>query len=189
MSQLSAETKHHILLEYSRDDPTRSFAALAERHGIAGGRDVVRRWHDRWDQTEASLEHRPVSGRPRLLSGEEVQQLVLDPVVAANRAHRPIHYTELIAGVAAAAAAEPSPRTVRHYGHDECGIRDKHTIKRTEDECECNTVLRIGPCCVVVALTLLQCPLCCVSRLPRFGASFSESTSAASCSWMKQQCD
>jgi hypothetical protein len=156
MSQLGAETKHHILLEYSPDDPTRSFAALAERHEIAGGRQTVWLWHQRWDGTAESLERHSGSGRPRILSEEEVQQHVLEPVVAANRAHRPIHYPEVTAGIAAAAAAEPSPRTVRRYGHDECGIRDKHTIKRTEDECEYNRALRFASRCIVVALTLSE---------------------------------
>src|SRR5680860_1328418 len=53
MKHLSVEAKHHILLEYSAADATRSFAALAARHHIKGGREAVRQWHLRWNGTAA----------------------------------------------------------------------------------------------------------------------------------------
>src|SRR5262249_23292849 len=74
MSHFTAGEKHHILLEYAPQDHTRSFAALAERHSVAGGKEVVREWHQRWDGTKESLEHRAGAGRPRILSAEEVDE-------------------------------------------------------------------------------------------------------------------
>ncbi len=37
MPHLSADAKHHILLDYCPHDTTRSFAALASRHAVKGG--------------------------------------------------------------------------------------------------------------------------------------------------------
>src|SRR6185312_12901126 len=51
MPHLSAEAKHHILLEYSPRSPTHSLSALAARHSIAGGERTVRNWLQRWDGT------------------------------------------------------------------------------------------------------------------------------------------
>src|SRR6185437_16077306 len=72
MSHLSAEAKHHILLEYTPGDSTRSFAALARRHTIRGGKGTLSRWHSRWDRTPASLERKAGSGKTSLLSAEQV---------------------------------------------------------------------------------------------------------------------
>jgi transposase len=96
MKQFSAEAKQHILLEYRAHSPTHSFPALAERHGIGGGADTVRKWHARWDGTPQSMQHRAVSGRPRALSRREVQQQVRAPILRANRTHRAVHYTQLV---------------------------------------------------------------------------------------------
>src|SRR5688500_680714 len=96
MRQLSAETKHHILLEYSPHDINRSFAALARRHAVKGGERLLRLWHSRWNGTPASLEHRAGAGRPRILSKAQVAQHIGTPIRAANRAHRAIHYPDLL---------------------------------------------------------------------------------------------
>jgi hypothetical protein len=73
MPQLSAEAKHHILLEYAANDATRSFADLAARHAVKGGERVLRNSHQRWDGTPASLQHKRGAGRPRALNSTQVQ--------------------------------------------------------------------------------------------------------------------
>jgi hypothetical protein len=55
MPHLSAEAKHHILLEYAPHSATHSLAALAARHAVKGGKRVLLRWHQQWDGTAASL--------------------------------------------------------------------------------------------------------------------------------------
>ena len=149
MSQLSAETKHHILLEYSPRSTDHSFAALAARHSIGGGADVVRHWHIRWDGTAASLERREGSGRPRTLRSRQVQQHVRAPIQRANRAHKAVHYTDLLAKVRQRTGTEVSLQTLRRYGKKELGAKQKHTRKRTADESECTHT-----CCAVAALLL-----------------------------------
>lgn len=134
MPHLSPEAKHHILLEYSPHDTTRSFTALARRHAIKGGAQVIRLWHRRWNGTPASLQEQPRSGRPRVLSRAQVQRHIATPIRAAHRAHRSIQYTDLLPRVRAAAGAEVSLRTVQHYGKQELKAKQQRGVKRTAEE-------------------------------------------------------
>ncbi len=143
MPQLSAEAKHHILLEYAPHDTARSFAALARRHAVKGGHETVRRWWLRWNGSAASLQAKPRSGRPRLLSGAQVRQHVRAPILAANRAHRTIHYPDLLPRVRAATGKQLTLRTLQDYGERELGAKQKHSKKRTAEESECNRTAEI----------------------------------------------
>jgi hypothetical protein len=134
MRHLSAETKHHILLEYSPHDSTRSFAALARRHAVKGGERVVRRWYASWDGTPASLQERDRPGRPRSLSAAQVARHLATPIRAANRAHRAIHYSDLVPRVRAATDTQVSPRTLRRYGKQELHAKQRRGVKRTAEE-------------------------------------------------------
>ncbi len=134
MLHFSAEVKHHILLEYSPQDTTRSFAALARRHAVKEGERVVRRWHARWNGGPVSLERKRGTGKVRLLSRAQVQRHIATPIRHANRAHRAIHYPDLMHRVRAATGTEVSLRTVRRYGEEELGARKSRGIKRTAEE-------------------------------------------------------
>lgn len=134
MPHLSAETKHHILLEYSPGDSTHSFAALAHRHAVKGGARLLRFWHSRWNGTPASLERRPGTGSARLLSRAQVARHIATPIRHANRAHRAIHYPDLLPRVRAATGTEVSLRTLRRYGKQDIGVKQKRGIKRTAEE-------------------------------------------------------
>jgi transposase len=136
MSHLSAEAKHHILLEYSPHYTTYSFAALARRHAIKGGHETVRQWHRRWDGTVQSLKEKQKTGRPRILSRAEVSRHVRVPILAANRFHRAIHYTTLLPSVKAKTGKEISIQTLRRIGKEELGAKQKRSKKRTADESE-----------------------------------------------------
>lgn len=137
MPQLSANAKHHILLEYTPRSTTHTFAALARRHAVKGGERVIRRWHQLWDGTPASLERRQGSGRARVLNRSQVSRHVRAPILAANRAHRAIHYSELLPAVRQKTGTEVSLRSLQRYGKEELGGRDKQSKKRTADESEC----------------------------------------------------
>lgn len=136
MAHLDANTKHHILLEYSPHGRDRSFAALALRHQIAGGARTVQRWHSRWDGTPQSLEEGERSGRPRVLSKREVTRHVTAPIRNSNRAARPVRYPKLLPQVQAATGKELSLRTLQRYGHEEAGGRQTRGKKRTAQERE-----------------------------------------------------
>lgn len=147
MPHLSPLTKHHILLEYSRDDTTRSFTVLAARHSIAGGWRVLLRWHQRWDGTPQSLQRKAGSGKQSALSRVHISRHVRAPILAANRAHRAISYTQLLPTVRAKTGVELSLRTLQRYGKEGHGAKHKHSKKRTAAESECNaTCERLHAC-------------------------------------------
>lgn len=135
MPHIDANSKHHILLEYSADDHTRSFAALARRHAIKGGASVVKRWHDRWDGSPHSLEEKARPGRPRLLSRAQVTRHIAAPIRNRNRSGVRARYTELLPQVQAATGRQISLRTLQQYGHDDLEVRKTRGKKRTTEEC------------------------------------------------------
>lgn len=139
MPHLSPEAKHHILLEYAPHSTTHSLAALARRHAVQGGERTLRNWLRRWDGSPASLQEQPRTGRPRMLSRAQVSRHVRAPILAANRAHRAIHYTELLPRVQAATGAEVSLRSLQRYGKEELGGRHTPSKKRTAAESECSS--------------------------------------------------
>ncbi len=137
MKQFAPEHKHSILLEYTPRSTTHSFAALAARHGVAGGERVVRRWHQQWDGTARSLQHKAGAGRPRALNRREVQQHVRTPILRANRAHKAVHYSQLLPQVQQKTGKDLSARTLRRYGKEELGAKQRRGKKRTAEESEC----------------------------------------------------
>jgi hypothetical protein len=97
----------------------------------------VQRWHERWDGAATSLQRKAGGGRPRALSRKEVQQHVRAPILRANRAHRAVHYPSLLSSVCEKTGKIVSPRTLRRYGHEELGARQRRGKKRAADESEC----------------------------------------------------
>lgn len=138
MPHFTAEAKHAILLEYSPHHADRSLAALAQRHGVAGGRRTLQNWLSRWDRTPASLQRKAGGGRPRALTAAQVSRHVRAPILAANRAHRAVHYTTLLPRVRVATGTELSIQTLRRYGKEQLAASQRRTKKRTSAECECN---------------------------------------------------
>jgi len=136
MPHLSAESKHHILLEYAPRSATHSLAALAARHAIAGGERTLRNWLQRWDGSAASLERKAGSGKARVLSRAEVSRHVRAPILAANRTHRAISYAALLPRVQAATGKTLTLRTLQDYGKKELGAKQRRGKKRTAEESE-----------------------------------------------------
>jgi transposase len=149
MKQFPPAQQHSILLEYSPRSTTHSFAALAERHGVPGGKRTVQRWDQRWDGTARSLEHKAGAGRPRALSKQEVQQHVRAPILRANRAHKPMHYSKLLPEVQRKTGKELSIQTLRRYGKEELNAKQRRSKKRTAEESE-RTHTGEGANCVVL---------------------------------------
>jgi hypothetical protein len=144
MTHLSAEAKHPILLEYQAGDNTRSFAALARCHAVKGGGPTIGRWHSRWDGSPASLQERARSGRPRALSAQQVARHIRAPILAANRAHRAIHYPDLLDSVRTSTGADLSLPTLRRYGKEGTGAKQQRGKKRTAEESECTHTAETG---------------------------------------------
>jgi hypothetical protein len=85
MRHFSADCKHNILSEYARYSRTHGFEALALRHLVPGGAQVIAQWYQRWNGTVDSLKENPGRGRPRLLTRAEVSRHVRPRILAANR--------------------------------------------------------------------------------------------------------
>jgi transposase len=136
MREFTPQHKHNILTHYCAGVRGSGFAALARRFAVKGGAGVILRWHVRWDGTPASLQEQPRSGRPRTLSRAEISRHVRAPLLAANRAHRAVHYTTLLPAVRAKTGKELSLRTLRRYGKEQLGAKQKRSKKRTAGESE-----------------------------------------------------
>ena len=134
MREYTPQHKHKILTHYRAGVRECEFTALARRFAVAGGAKTIRRWHDRWNGTIASLQDKPRSGRPRILSRAEVSRHVRAPILAANRAHRAVHYTDLLPRVQEKTGKHMSLRSLQHYGKEELGAKQRRGKKRTADE-------------------------------------------------------
>lgn len=137
MKQLTAKHKHSILMEYCPYTPSNSFTALAARTGGGLTQSTIQRWYQRWDGTPASLERKPVSGRPRVLSRAQAARHIRPRIRSANRNARAIHYTDILAPVRAATDKKVSLRTLQRYGKEELHVTQKQTKKRTAAERKC----------------------------------------------------
>jgi hypothetical protein len=159
MSHLDATTKHHILLEYSPRDSTRSFSALAARHEIKGGRATLSSWYKYWNGSAASLERKEGSGCRPLLTTAQVNRHIKPRILAANRAHRSIHYPTMLPAVAAATHKPLSLRSLRRYGKEQLKVTQRRSKKRTAQESQCTNTRERWNECVFPARRLTVCLL------------------------------
>lgn len=143
MADFSPQQKHNILTHYKPGVHGCGFRALANRFSVSGGFTTIQYWHQQWNGTPQSLQHKQGAGRPRLLNHRQVQQHIYKPILAANRQHRSIHYTDLTHSIQQATHTQVSPRTIRRYGKEELGARNKRTRKRTTNECQSIHTLRV----------------------------------------------
>ena len=136
MSHLTPNFKHDILKQYLPHSRDNSFAALARRYNINGGKGTIQRWYARWNGSPGSLEQRAGAGRPRLLSAAQIRDTIALPIRNRNRAHRAIHYTELLPTVRERTGTTVSLPTIQRYGKEIVRARDRSTRSRTAAEGE-----------------------------------------------------
>jgi len=123
--------KQRVVNYYMQHQPNISFGRVATIFNLKGGESTVRRWYNQ----RHSLDTKPRSGRPSILSIEEINTHIKKKIVEKNRLSEPIHYTQLLPMVKHVTNKHLSLRTLRRYGKEKCGIKMKRTIKRTENEC------------------------------------------------------
>jgi transposase len=136
MKDFTPEQKHEILMEYQPYSRTHSFAALASRHDVNGGGRTVQNWYKRWEGIIASLQHRTGAGRPRILTPEEVEHNIEQPIREANRRAQQVRYSQIAEHVREDTGKSVSDRTVRRIGEEELGGKLKRGQKRTAAECK-----------------------------------------------------
>lgn len=137
MQLYTPQHKHTILTHYRAGVRGSGFAALARRFAVRGGHAAILRWHRQWDGTPQSLETKERSGRPRALSTREVQQHVRAPILRANKAHKAVHYSALLPAVRQKTGKQISIQTLRRYGKEELGVKQRKGKKRTAEESAC----------------------------------------------------
>lgn len=149
MKQLTAEQKHSILTHLQSRGKGVSADAIAAAHGVKGGRSRLHKWLQRWDGTSQSLERKPSSGRPRALTRAQVKRHIKPRILAANRRGEAIHYTTIHSAVQQATGSQVSIQTLRRYGKQELGVKQKRSTKRTASESQSASTYADGKCVAV----------------------------------------
>lgn len=155
MVRFTPEVKHHILTLYAANVMGSGYKALASRFAVKGGHSVIQRWHERWDGTPASLQPRPRSGRPRILTHRQVTEHILNPIRRENRAHRAVHYPSIRRKVIDRTGKEVSSRTIRRYGKER-KIKQRTAPKRTAKERQFTKAPAVGAS-VLLLIAFLLC--------------------------------
>jgi hypothetical protein len=141
MPQLTAQRKHDILIHCQSRHAGESEVNIAATHGALVSARTIYNWRRRWNGTPQSLEHKPVSGRPRVLTPAEVSRHVRAPILAANRAHTAVSYTKILPTVRCKTRKQLSLRTLQRTGKEQLNIRSKAAVRRTHDEGQCSTTV------------------------------------------------
>jgi hypothetical protein len=136
MKHPTPEQKHSILTHYASRREGETLKQILALHDVVASRQAVAQWRQQWDGTIASLQRKPVAGRPRTLTPAEVRRHVAAPIRNANRAARAVRYTKLLPQVQAATGKSMSVQTLRRYGEQELGAKQHRGKKRTEEESE-----------------------------------------------------
>lgn len=136
MPHLTCLQKHNILQSYTTSTHKNTFESLAQQHNIKGGARVIQRWYSKWNGTPESLQRQEGSGRPAILSTQEVNNYIRTPIRNKNRSFTPIHYPELKATIVEKTEKSISLRTVQRIGKTQLGVKQKRTKKRTREECK-----------------------------------------------------
>lgn len=79
------------------------------------------------------------------------------PILAANRAHRAVHYTELLPAVRQKTGTDVSLRSLQRYGKEELGAKQKRGVKRTADESEYTAACGRRGVLLPVAVDMIAC--------------------------------
>jgi len=136
MKQLTPEQKHSILTHYSARRMGETLEQILALHGVTASRRAVELWRKQWDGTITSLQRKPVSGRPHILSRTEVQRHIAVPIRRKNRSAQQVSYSHLVEPIQRKTGKRVSARTLQRIGKEELRGRKTRGKKRTADECQ-----------------------------------------------------
>jgi hypothetical protein len=160
MKHPTPEQKHSILTHYAARREGETLARILALHDVVASRQAVALWRQQWDGTIASLQRKPVAGRPRILTPAEVRRHVAAPIRNANRAAREVRYTKLLPQVRAATGKSMSVRTLRNYGETELNAKQHKGKKRTAEESEYTNTQDTCNACRIVEYLRRACVRC-----------------------------
>ena len=188
MKQLTAQQKHDILIHCEHRRQGETEVDIAALHGAVVSRRTMLNWRSRWNHTHQSLERREGSGAAPILTPSEISRHIRAPILAANRAHRAIHYPDVLQQVRTKTGKKIALRTLQQYGKEKCQIKERTTHKRTRAECECEHTSCVACACalhVYAADSDVQCLLLPVKRSPSCVANSNANASDTSSSSMR----
>jgi hypothetical protein len=142
----STEYKERVVAYYIEHQSNCSFRSVAKHFALKGGHKLVRIWYN----NRHSLNTKPKSGRPTILSRRQIINYVQNKIRAANRSSTPIHYPELLSYVKEKTKKSPSIQTLRRYGRKLFRAKQKRTIKRTEGQRNNTNTVCIQAQCIYV---------------------------------------
>jgi hypothetical protein len=99
------------------------------------------------------------------MTQRQVTQLIHAPINRANHSFTSIHYTDLQPSLRRKIAPEPSLRTIRRYGKEQLGGKNKHSKKRTPEECQCIHITSLSHESFSVDCTLAHDSVLCFALL------------------------
>jgi len=134
MPQLTPNQKHNILTIYSSENNTHTLASLARQYSLQGGGRLIQNWYKQWNGTPQSLERKKGSGRPFVLTSQQVDKYIRMPIQNKNRSCKPVHYPQLHTSIQQKTGKQMSLRTIQKIGKEKLGVKQKRTKKRTAQE-------------------------------------------------------
>lgn len=161
--KFSAEQKQRILSQYSPHSRDYSYRALSRRYNLSPDGRTIKKWRQQWDGTVSSLRGRRRPGRPRILTPTQVHNHIHQPIVAANRRHECINYATIHHRVTDSLQVNVSRSTIRRYGYNSIGIRQRRVVRRSPVECNYDThefTITLSLYCLCV--TVVTCACICV---------------------------
>jgi transposase len=134
MKQLTPEVKHSILTHYTSSHNNNTLEHILSLHDISISRRTVQNWLNKWNGTIESLQHEPVSGRPHILTTNEVYNYITAPIRRMNRSYKPVRYTKIANQVREKTGKNITDRTIRLIGKNKLGAKRTRGKKRTAEE-------------------------------------------------------
>lgn len=143
----SATFKHGVCLYYKQHLPDSSFRSVSKLFSIDPTGKTLSRWYSQWNGTISSLQPKPKTGRPTILSRKQMERYIGDMVVSRNRVSHPISYRTILSHVRSKTKKDISITTVKRYGRELLGIKAKTVKKRTLHESEYTIIYVSFICC------------------------------------------
>lgn len=145
--KFSAEQKQHIVSQCSAAGENMSLRALSRQYGLSSKGSTLSRWMRRYDGSAASLKDKQRSGRPRILTQQEVHNHIREPIISHNRKHTPINYKQIHTLIRQRTQKRPSLQTVRRYGLEIVNAKQRRVRRRTSTERKCICIVTVFIAC------------------------------------------
>jgi transposase len=133
---ITPKLKQSILTHIQSKPPNQTYKQIVQQYGITIHRNTINKWLHIWDGTVESLRRTSGSGRPHILTQQQVQQYIQTPIRQSNRNSKPINYSNIHKRLKRQLPKSVSLRTVQRIGKRTLHAKNKKGVKRTASESE-----------------------------------------------------